>query len=152
MHTSPSLMRTSTCFWPAAPSWTTEGNASGGGLYVVALETRAEAEAFIAVDPFFTQACSNAFRSPAGARPMWMACAICRRRNDGRTLVTGGAGGIGLAVARQERMAGRAVVVLDREPPPPDLEARFLCVDLMSEAATAGALTEALSEGRSPAS
>lgn len=64
-----------------------------------------------------------------------------------RTLVTGGAGGIGLAVARQERMAGRAVVVLDREPPPPDLEARFLCVDLMSEAATAEALTEALSEG-----
>lgn len=64
-----------------------------------------------------------------------------------RTLVTGGAGGIGLAVARQERMASRAVVVLDREPPPPDLEARFLCVDLMSEAATAEALTEALSEG-----
>ncbi|WP_332116801.1 YciI family protein [Azorhizobium caulinodans] len=31
-----------------------EGNTSGGGLYVVALETRAEAEAFIAVDPFFT--------------------------------------------------------------------------------------------------
>lgn len=31
-----------------------DGNAAGGGLYVVALETRAEAEAFIAADPFFT--------------------------------------------------------------------------------------------------
>lgn len=31
-----------------------EGNAAGGGLYVVALESRAEAEAFIAADPFFT--------------------------------------------------------------------------------------------------
>ncbi|MEP9352563.1 YciI family protein [Xanthobacter sp. KR7-65] len=29
-----------------------DGNAAGGGLYVVALETRAEAEAFIAADPF----------------------------------------------------------------------------------------------------
>lgn len=36
-----------------------------------------------------------------------------------RTLVTGGSSGIGLAVARQELAAGRAVVVLDREPPPP---------------------------------
>jgi len=30
-----------------------DGNAAGGGLYVVALESRAEAEAFIAADPFF---------------------------------------------------------------------------------------------------
>ncbi|MFG1346665.1 YciI family protein [Xanthobacter autotrophicus DSM 431] len=30
-----------------------DGNAAGGGLYVVALETRAEAAAFIAADPFF---------------------------------------------------------------------------------------------------
>lgn len=29
------------------------GNAAGGGLYVVALESRAEAEAFIAADPFY---------------------------------------------------------------------------------------------------
>lgn len=29
-----------------------DGNAAGGGLYVVDLETRAEAEAFIAADPF----------------------------------------------------------------------------------------------------
>lgn len=31
-----------------------EGNAAGGGLYVVDVETRAEAEAFIAADPFTT--------------------------------------------------------------------------------------------------
>lgn len=30
-----------------------DGNASGGGLYVVALESRAEATAFIESDPFF---------------------------------------------------------------------------------------------------
>lgn len=30
------------------------GNTAGGGLYVVALDSRAEAEAFIAADPFFT--------------------------------------------------------------------------------------------------
>ncbi len=64
-----------------------------------------------------------------------------------RTLVTGGASGIGLAVARQELAAGRAVVVLDREPPPADLDARFICVNLMDEAATAAALAEALSHG-----
>ncbi|MFG1212938.1 SDR family oxidoreductase [Xanthobacter flavus] len=64
-----------------------------------------------------------------------------------RTLVTGGSSGIGLAVARQELAAGRAVVVLDREPPPADLDARFVCVNLMDEAATAAALAEALSHG-----
>ncbi len=64
-----------------------------------------------------------------------------------RTLVTGGAGGIGLAVARQELAAGRAVVVLDREPPPADLDARFIPVNLMDETATAAALAEALSHG-----
>ncbi|MFE3836402.1 YciI family protein [Pseudogemmobacter sonorensis] len=30
-----------------------EGGAASGGLYLVALETRAEAEAFIQADPFF---------------------------------------------------------------------------------------------------
>lgn len=30
-----------------------KGNTAGGGLYVVALDSRAEAEAFIAADPFF---------------------------------------------------------------------------------------------------
>lgn len=30
-----------------------DGEAAGGGLYVVDVETRAEAEAFIAADPFF---------------------------------------------------------------------------------------------------
>ena len=30
-----------------------DGNAAGGGLYVVALETREEASAFIEADPFF---------------------------------------------------------------------------------------------------
>lgn len=64
-----------------------------------------------------------------------------------RTLVTGGSSGIGLAVARQELAAGRAVVVLDREPPPADLDARFVSVNLMDEAATAAALAEALSHG-----
>lgn len=64
-----------------------------------------------------------------------------------RTLVTGGSSGIGLAVARQELAAGRAVVVLDREPPPADLDARFICVNLMDEAATTAALAEALSHG-----
>ena len=64
-----------------------------------------------------------------------------------RTLVTGGSSGIGLAVARQELAAGRAVVVLDREPPPADLDARFICVNLMDEAATPAALAEALSHG-----
>lgn len=64
-----------------------------------------------------------------------------------RTLVTGGAGGIGLAVARREIAAGHAVIVLDREAPPPDLAARFIPVDMMDEAATARALDAALSEG-----
>lgn len=64
-----------------------------------------------------------------------------------RTLVTGGAGGIGLAVARREIAAGRSVIVFDREPPPADLAARFIAVDMMSEAATAAALADALSDG-----
>ncbi|MFG1346664.1 SDR family oxidoreductase [Xanthobacter autotrophicus DSM 431] len=64
-----------------------------------------------------------------------------------RTLVTGGAGGIGLAVARREIAAGRAVIVLDREAPPADLTARVIAVNLMDEAATAAALAEALAEG-----
>lgn len=64
-----------------------------------------------------------------------------------RTLVTGAAGGIGLAVARREIAAGRSVVVFDRAPPPADLPARFVAVDMMDEAATAAALLEALSEG-----
>lgn len=64
-----------------------------------------------------------------------------------RTLVTGGAGGIGLAVARQELAAGRAVIVLDREAPPADLAVRFVAVNLMDEAATASALAAALEDG-----
>lgn len=64
-----------------------------------------------------------------------------------RTLVTGGSSGIGLAVARQELAAGRAVVVLDREPPPADLDVRFINVNLMDETATGAALAEALSHG-----
>ncbi|MCG5238101.1 SDR family oxidoreductase [Xanthobacter oligotrophicus] len=64
-----------------------------------------------------------------------------------RTLVTGGAGGIGLAVARREIAVGRAVVVLDREPPPEDLNARFIAVDMMDEAATGAALAQALADG-----
>jgi len=64
-----------------------------------------------------------------------------------RTLVTGGAGGIGLAVARREIAAGRAVVVLDRAPPPQDLDARFIAVDMMDEAATSAALAQALVGG-----
>lgn len=31
-----------------------QGGAASGGLYLVALESRAEAEAFIAADPFYT--------------------------------------------------------------------------------------------------
>ncbi|WP_238120675.1 MULTISPECIES: SDR family NAD(P)-dependent oxidoreductase [unclassified Xanthobacter] len=64
-----------------------------------------------------------------------------------RTLVTGGAGGIGLAVATREIAAGRTVIVLDRAPPPAALAARFIAVDMMDEAATAGALAEALGDG-----
>ncbi|OYW41647.1 MAG: short-chain dehydrogenase [Rhizobiales bacterium 24-66-13] len=64
-----------------------------------------------------------------------------------RTLVTGGAGGIGLAVARHQIAAGRDVVVLDRLPPPADLAARFIAVDMMDEAETAAALAAALAEG-----
>lgn len=64
-----------------------------------------------------------------------------------RTLVTGGAGGIGLAAARRELAAGRAVVVLDRVAPPDDLSARFIPVDMMDEAATAAALEAALADG-----
>ena len=64
-----------------------------------------------------------------------------------RTLVTGGSSGIGLAVARQELAAGRAVVVLDREPPPADLDVRFINVNLMDETATTAALAEAQSHG-----
>lgn len=64
-----------------------------------------------------------------------------------RTLVTGGSSGIGLAIARREVEAGRAVIVLDREPPPADLPARFISVDMMSADATAGALETALADG-----
>lgn len=64
-----------------------------------------------------------------------------------RTLVTGGAGGIGLACARREIAAGRSVVVMDREVPPADLAARFIQVDMMDEGATARALEAALVEG-----
>ncbi|MEP9352564.1 SDR family oxidoreductase [Xanthobacter sp. KR7-65] len=64
-----------------------------------------------------------------------------------RTLVTGGSGGIGLAIARREIAAGRAVVVLDRAPPPEDLAARFIAVDMMDEAATADGLAAALADG-----
>ncbi len=64
-----------------------------------------------------------------------------------RTLVTGGSGGIGLAIARREVAEGRAVTVFDRMAPPEDLPARFIEVDMLDEAATARALDAALSEG-----
>jgi len=63
------------------------------------------------------------------------------------TLVTGGAGGIGLAIARREVAAGRRVVVLDRTPPPEDLAALFIAVDMMDAAATAAALADARAQG-----
>ncbi|OYX12870.1 MAG: short-chain dehydrogenase [Rhizobiales bacterium 32-66-8] len=68
------------------------------------------------------------------------------RSQDG-TLITGGAGGIGLAIARREIAAGRRVVVLDREPPPADLAARFIAVDMMDVAATDAALAQACDDG-----
>ncbi len=65
----------------------------------------------------------------------------------GRTLVTGGSSGIGLAVVRREIAAGRAVVVLDRAPPPGDVAAGFIAVDMMDAAATDAALKAVLADG-----
>lgn len=64
-----------------------------------------------------------------------------------RTLVTGGSSGIGLAVVRREISAGRAVVVLDRAPPPGDVAAGFIAVDMMDAAATEAALNAVLADG-----
>jgi NAD(P)-dependent dehydrogenase (short-subunit alcohol dehydrogenase family) len=49
-------------------------------------------------------------------------------------LVTGGARGIGLATARRLARDGWAVVVADRQAPPPDLPARFAEADVGDEA------------------
>lgn len=61
-----------------------------------------------------------------------------------RLLVTGGAQGIGRAIAELGTSRGWEVVVIDREPAP---VGRSILADLADPAATAAALTEALAEG-----
>jgi NAD(P)-dependent dehydrogenase (short-subunit alcohol dehydrogenase family) len=53
---------------------------------------------------------------------------------DRVALVTGGARGIGLATVRRLARDGWAVVVADRQPPPPGLPARFAEADVGDEA------------------
>lgn len=62
----------------------------------------------------------------------------------GRLLVTGGAQGIGRAIAELGASRGWDVVVIDREPAP---VGRSIPADLSDPAATAAALTEALAGG-----
>ncbi len=50
-------------------------------------------------------------------------------------LVTGGAGGIGLAIARRLARTGWRVVIADRAEPPPDLPARHVATDVSDEEA-----------------
>ncbi|MGY1883917.1 SDR family NAD(P)-dependent oxidoreductase [Blastococcus sp. SYSU DS0753] len=61
-----------------------------------------------------------------------------------RLLVTGGASGIGLAIARVGLAHGWDVVVVDRDPAP---VGRGIRADLADPDATAAALSEALSDG-----
>ncbi len=63
------------------------------------------------------------------------------------TLITGGAGGIGLATARRLLAAGREVVVADVLDPPADLAARHVRCDLSDLDASLPALRDALAGG-----
>jgi NAD(P)-dependent dehydrogenase (short-subunit alcohol dehydrogenase family) len=64
-----------------------------------------------------------------------------------RVLVTGGARGIGRAIAARAAREGYEPVVFDRETPAPPAPGRSVVVDLGDEAATAAALERALAEG-----
>jgi NAD(P)-dependent dehydrogenase (short-subunit alcohol dehydrogenase family) len=64
-----------------------------------------------------------------------------------RILITGGAHGIGFAIAERAKRDGCAVVILDRVPPEAADVGAFVAVDLMDEAATAAALAAVLHEG-----
>lgn len=56
--------------------------------------------------------------------------------------ITGGASGIGLATARHLGEAGAVVIVLDRQAPPADLDARHVPVDVSDEASVATAFAQ----------
>jgi NAD(P)-dependent dehydrogenase (short-subunit alcohol dehydrogenase family) len=64
-----------------------------------------------------------------------------------RVLVTGGARGIGRAIAERCRSDRYEVVILDRVTPPDGLADQFIAVDLMDEGATAAAFAKALTGG-----
>jgi len=65
-----------------------------------------------------------------------------------RALVTGGASGIGLAIATAFRGAGADVVVLDRAPDTPDLPdgIGYVCADISDDAAVRRAVAQAATE------
>jgi NAD(P)-dependent dehydrogenase (short-subunit alcohol dehydrogenase family) len=69
--------------------------------------------------------------------------------HDLKALVTGGASGIGLAVARAFADEGTSVVVLDRAPEPPDDlpdAVGYVCADVTDDAAVRAAVEAAVSE------
>jgi len=64
-----------------------------------------------------------------------------------RALVTGGASGIGLAIARACVEEGAAVVVLDRAPEAPaDLPGGYVCADVTDDAAVRAAVEAAVAQ------
>jgi 3-oxoacyl-[acyl-carrier protein] reductase len=73
----------------------------------------------------------------------------CEMTTAERILVTGGASGIGRAIAEKGSANGWEVVVLDRQPSP---IGKTVLADLFDTSDTARALDEALADGPSPGS